>query len=193
MKIFWFDVETGGLDPLKNPIIQLAYVVEIDGVERESGQITSSGFEGCTLEDKALEVNGYTRDQIAEYSTEREMYGRLTKVFEKYVNRFDKNDKFIAAGYNVQFDMKFLREVWNRCGDKYFGSWFFFSAIDPSAIVPFLQYAEVLPELPRLRLIDVAEFFKVSREGAHDAFEDIRMTIDVTKEIMKAVERYYVS
>jgi oligoribonuclease (3'-5' exoribonuclease) len=31
VKIFWFDTETTGLDPVVNSIVQLAAIIEIDG------------------------------------------------------------------------------------------------------------------------------------------------------------------
>jgi DNA polymerase-3 subunit epsilon len=107
------------------------------------------------------------------------------EVFTRYVNKFDRNDKFVAGGYNVQFDMGFLRAVWDRRGDKYMGSWFQFGTIDPSNLVRILQYKGMYKDLgTKLTLERIADFFGVPRDNAHDAEADIRMTIDVTKAIL---------
>ena len=37
-KIFYFDTETTGLDPKRHDIIQLAYIVEINGEVKEEGE-----------------------------------------------------------------------------------------------------------------------------------------------------------
>ena len=183
MKVFWFDVETGGLNEKRNPILQLAYIVEIDGQEVSSGEIRSRGFEGCVIEEKALSINGHDRNEIASYPTEKEMYKSLTSIFNQYVQKYDKKDKFIAGGYNVQFDMRFLREVWTRQNDKYFGSWFAFGAVDPSTIMRALQYTGITPELTKMTLVDLAKHFDLEIENAHDALADIRMTKKVMDKI----------
>jgi DNA polymerase-3 subunit epsilon len=185
MKVFWFDTETGGLDPQKNPILQLAYVVEIDGQEVEHGEMRCSGFPGCEITDIALEINRLDRVAVGTYPDELYLYNRLMEVFTRYVNKFDRNDKFVAGGYNVQFDMGFLRAVWDRRGDKYMGSWFQFGTIDPSNLVRILQYKGMYKDLgTKLTLERIADFFGVPRDNAHDAEADIRMTIDVTKAIL---------
>lgn len=183
MKVFWFDVETTGLDPDKCGIIQLAYVVEVDGQVKETGELCSRGGQNCEISERALEVNGYTREQIESFPPEREMYVALKTIFGKYVNKFDRADKFIAGGYNVDFDMKFLRALWNRVGDKYFGSWFAFNVIDPSNVIRFLQYSGKIEEFAQMKLVDLAEYLKVGQENAHDASADIQMTIDITKKL----------
>lgn len=187
MKIFWFDVETGGLDETKNPILQLAYVVEIDGERRASGEFRSRGFTGCVIQTKALEVNGLTIEEIPTFGTEEAMYKSLMDLLAAYVNRYDKNDKFVLGGYNVKFDEKFLRALWERQGDRFFGAWFGFNAIDPSNVIRFLQYAGKMPNLSRMRLVDVAKALGVERPNAHDAMVDIEMTIDVTNKLKEMI------
>jgi len=193
MKVFWFDCETTGVDSKRNAIIQLAYIVEIDGKRVDSGVFESSGFTGCEISPKALEVNGYTTERIAGFAPEAALYAALIDLFSRYVDRFDKQDKFIAGGYNVDFDMRFLRELWARHGDKYFGAWFAFGYIDPALIMRVFQYAGIFEEMPRMRLTDLAEHFGVNTKGAHDALADVHMTIEVVNRIMEKVESHYVS
>lgn len=183
MKVFWFDVETGGLDEKKNPILQLAYVIEIDGQRMAFGEFKSKGFKGCEINDKALAVNGLTLFQVSTYPPEIEMFDGLIGVLSAYVDRYDKTDKFVLAGYNVRFDERFLRALWERHGDKYFGAWFAFNTIDPSNVVRFMQYAGKIPELAQMRLTDVAKLLEVEQPNAHDALVDIEMTIAVNNKL----------
>ena len=189
MKVFWLDIETGGLDPQKNPILQLAYVIEIDGKRIESGDLRSCGFLGAEVDPKALEVNGLEWEQTAKQMYETELYEILIKVLSYYVNRFDKADKFVIGGYNVGFDVGFLREMFKRQGDKYFGAWFAFQFIDPSSIVRFVQYAGAMDEFARMKLVDLAKHFEVDRPNAHDALADIEMTIDVVNKMKELLQK----
>lgn len=179
MKVFWLDIETGGLDPQKNPILQLAYVVEIDGKRAESGDLRSCGFPGAEIDDKALEVNGLDRKRIAKCIPERGLYAKLIHILGRYVDRYKRADKFVIGGYNVSFDVSFLQAMFKRQGDKYFGAWFAFQFIDPSSIVRFVQYAGAMDEFARMKLVDLAKHFEVDRPDAHDALADIEMTIEV--------------
>ena len=184
MKIFWFDCETSGVDPVKNGILTLDYKVEIDGEVKASGKILNNPV-GSIIEDGALQVNGLKREQIATFDLPEVNYKKISGVFNQFVDRYDKADKFYAGGYNVGFDVNFLRQLFVDNGDKYFGSYFFFSYIDPSAMIPFLRYLGMYKDFPvRQRLCDVAEYFGVlNKDQLHESAADIQMTIDVCQKI----------
>ena len=188
MKVFWLDLETGGLDPQKNPILQLAYVIEIDGVQMKSGKLHSRGFPGAEIQDEALKVNGLRLDEVIDFPPDSDLYETLIKIMSNYVNRYDSKDKFVIGGFNVAFDVDFLRELFKRQLDKYFGSWFAFQFIDPANIVRFIQYAGAMEEFARMKLIDLAKHFHVDRPNAHDALADIRMTIDVVRKMKELLQ-----
>ena len=64
-KILWVDTETTGTDPGKNGIIQLAGVLEINGHEISSFDYKIRPFADDVIEDTALAVNGFTREELA--------------------------------------------------------------------------------------------------------------------------------
>jgi DNA polymerase-3 subunit epsilon len=187
MKVFWFDTETSGLDEKKNGIISIAYVIEIDGEVEASGELYSN----CTdkqIEDGALKVNGFTRDQIESFPPPKEMYDQLSKILAIYVDKFDRSDKFVAAGYNVQFDVRFLRQLWYDSGDKYFGSWFAYGVIDPSQVLRFLEYAGD-SFVAGGKLTEVAARLGIATEGAHTALSDVYMAMNITKELLRGISK----
>ena len=185
MKIFWNDTETSGLDPLEHGIIQLAYIIEIDGVEKER-DILYSNCLGKKYNQKALAVNGFTVEQVDKFPSPHDMFLKLSMVLGKYVDKFDKNDKFTPGGYNNDFDMRFLRQLFIECGEKYFGSWFSFGIIDPVQIMRFLSYCGL--DLPTgAKLTEIAHHFGVLRENAHDALVDVEMTIDVVRKFQEFI------
>ena len=188
MKIFWFDTETSGLDPVKNGILTLDYAIEINGLIRERGKILNNPL-GKAIEDSALQVNGLKREQIANFQLPAENFKKISEVLNRFVDKYDTSDKFYAGGYNVGFDVNFLRQFFLDNGDKYFGSFFFFSYIDPSAMIPFLRYKGMFHDFPkRQRLCDVAEYFGVlNKEQLHNSEADLKMTIDVCAEVWKRI------
>jgi DNA polymerase-3 subunit epsilon len=180
MKVFWTDLETSGMDHSRHGIIQLAYEVEIDGQMVASGEMWSN-CEGKEIEDSALRVNGFTREQIATFGSPRQMYLDLDSLFAQFVDKFDRDDKFYAGGYNAtSFDMGFLRQLWTDCGDSYFGSWFYYGALDPGPLWVALKYAGVdLPYATSSKLVDVAVALGIDVLRAHNAQADLRLTRDV--------------
>ena len=127
-KIFWVDTETTGLDPKDSSVIQIAGMVEVNETIREEVDLKLRPLPEKKISPEALAVNGRTEEEMARWPLAAASLRALSRVFDKYVNRFDKNDKFVPAGYNVNFDLDFIRENW-RCAlpaDRYgIGCYFF--------------------------------------------------------------------
>ena len=116
-KIFYFDTETTGLNPKRHDIIQLAYIVEIDGEVKEEGQFKLQPMNYDTIDRGALEVNKITIEQLKTYQQPKLVHGQIVNLLDKYVDKYNKLDKFIPTGYNVQFDMDmFIRAVTKAFG-----------------------------------------------------------------------------
>ena len=99
---------------------------------------------------------------------------------------YDRDDKFIAAGFNVNFDLDFLRETWFATGGKYGpGSWIFNCPIDVRTTVAEAIGWDKL-RLPNFKLGTVCEYYGVELgEDAHDAMADIEATRKLYHALMK--------
>lgn len=105
--------------------------MDIDGQEAERFDIRLAPNPAATIEQEALDVAGVTLEQIQSYQPMEEGYRQLVGILSKYVNKFDKRDKMYLVGYNnAGFDNNFLRALFQQCGDKYFGSWFYPNCMD---------------------------------------------------------------
>jgi len=177
MKILYFDTETTGLDENVHDIIQIAGVIEIDGEIKEKFNYKIKPFNMSEVSYEALETNGFTLDAINKFDAPDEVLRKLIVLMGQYVDRFDPADKFYPAGYNVQFDLNFLRAFFEKNNDKFFGSWFYWRPIDP---LPVLYLFETLGKihLPNYKLTTVCELLGIEFK-AHDAFEDIEATMKV--------------
>ena len=103
----------------------------------------------------------------------------------KYVDKFNKKDKFHLVGYNnASFDNQFFRAFFTQNNDVYFGSWFWADSLD----VMVLAANHLRKE--RARLVD----FKLKTVAAHLGIEvdesrlhDAEYDIDLTYQIFKIV------
>ena len=184
-KICYFDVETTGIDPESQDIIQFAYIIEIDGVVKKQGGIYMQPFVYETISPKALEVNGITIEQIKTFDSPEKAHRMITQIFGRFINKYDKNDKFYPAGYNVDFDLKFLHNFFKKNHDNYFGSWFNWHKIDPLQILYFLEYTGKI-DLPDYKLATVCKHFGIELD-AHEAGSDIT----ATRQLIKLLQKEY--
>ena len=180
-KIFWFDVETTGLNPINHDIIQLAFLIEIDRNIIESHNMLMQPFDYNTIDQKSLNVHGRTVEEIKQYPKPRDSYLELISILEKYVDRYNRSDKFNHAGYNSRFDLEFLKQFFMKNNDDYFGSWFNYRGIDP---LPFLHTLDGIGKisLSNYKLETVCEYFNIPI-NAHDALSDITATRNLANHI----------
>ena len=174
MKILFFDVETTGLDAKKQDIIQIAGIVEIDGEVKEEFNFTCQPFSYENISKEALEVHGMDIEQLKTFQTPQEMYKKLTKIFDKYINRYNKLDKFIPAGQNVNFDIGFLIEFFKKNGNPYCMAYIDYHKLDLMALTMAL-HLNGKEQFENFRLETVANKWGIEF-SAHDAMSDIRAT-----------------
>lgn len=178
MKILIYDVETTGLDSQKSAIHQLSGKVVIDGEVKETFNLKLRPHDGAEITDEALRVSGVTREQIAGYTSHMVQFQKFKMMLEKYVSKYDKADKFYLCGFNIgPFDNQFLRAWFARCGEKWFGSYFWSNYLDCIVLAtPYL--VDKRPQMKDFKQSSVAEALgvKVEEEKLHDAFYDIELS-----------------
>ena len=184
MKVLYFDVETTGTDPILNDIVQISGIVEVDKEVKEkfSFNVRPVNFENISKE--ALFVNRLTIDQLKSFDDLATIHKKLVDIFDKYVDKYNKNDKFFPAGYNCRFDLDFLKASFEKVGDQYFGSYFNYHVLDPLPILYFLEYRGKI-KLDNYKLSSVCAFFNIDIT-AHDSASDI----EATRKLIKILEKY---
>jgi len=190
---FFVDVETTGLDPEKNGIWQIAGLVEIDGSVIDEVNLLCHPLDFDIIEDKALQRCKVTREEVLALPPPASALQTFKSFLARFVDPFDRTDKLAMIGYNVRFDMDFLRSWFEKQGDRYFGSWFWFPPHDVMGLA-----ADALEEdramLPNFQLATVADWFclRVDRSKTHDALYDIGLTREIYQHLPAKRERYAV-
>jgi DNA polymerase-3 subunit epsilon len=187
MKVLWIDLETSGLDPVKHGILQIAMLFDIDGVVVEHLDLHMNPV-GKELDAQALSVNGFTPEMVAGWPPALEARKDIKKAMERFVNPFDRADKFLPAGFNVGFDIPFLEQLWTEAGDKYLHSFFGYAALDPFKVQPFLEWAGISKEPSRRNLETLATHYGIALEGAHNALADIRATREIALKMREMIK-----
>lgn len=182
--IIWIDIETTGLNPQRHAMVQVAGIVEVDGVMGERWNLRMRPDINAEIDDTALAINGLTREKMAEhpYSAAKGC-AMLRGILSKY-------ERYIIAGWRVAFDVRFLCALFEMHGG--------FSDFDVQrSLYPVLDVAPMavayLAEINALQTVapfnlgSVADYLRVMPIGElHDAETDVRLTREVYRALLRS-------
>lgn len=185
MKLCFLDLETTGTAYWLHCIHQIAGIIEIDGIEVERFEFNVKPHPAAIIDPEALAVSNLTTEDLTGflYFEQKFVYSELIKLLSKYVDKYNKSDKFFIVAYNgASFDMNFFRAFFKQCGDNYFGSWFWSVCIDPMILAG--QY--LLSErsgMENFKQSTVAKQFgiTVEEDKLHDAIYDVEILMAIYK------------
>ena len=187
-KILWFDTETTGVDYQKNCLIQIAGIIEVDNEIEESFNLRCRPIPGSEISKEALEVNNLSISEINSWAYPYELYIKIKEIFEKYIDKFNRDDKFIIAGHHITFDYNFLDSFFRKLGDDYLGSYIDTrSRLDTKEIANFLRILNKL-KVNNIKLGTLCEHFNINI-NAHEAFSDITANREVFKYLMRIIDK----
>lgn len=173
-KICWADVETTGFDPVKQDVIQLGIIIEIDNKIVDKKMLYCQPFHWDNISPKALEINNTTMEQIKDFPLPQEAYKEVVELFDKYINKYDKEDKFLLAGQNVKFDKKMMNGWFRKNENSYFYSYFHKDNMDLMFLSETLKANDLL-RTPNIKLGTICDYYQIPLD-AHDALNDIVAT-----------------
>lgn len=160
-----FDLETTGLSPATDQII------EISAVKVKGGRIKDTFSTlvnpGRHIPASASQVNGITDGMVADAPV-------LKDVLKRFLV-FIGEDTLV--GHNIHsFDMKFLNAAMQE---------FYQKDLENDYIDTLYMARSCLKELARHRLVDLAAHFRISTQGAHRALNDCMMNQKCFEEMGK--------
>lgn len=185
MKYLFCDVETSGLDTSRHAIIQLSGIVDIDGEIVDEFDLRLQPFPNQFLSQESLDINGITKEELKTYLPPKTAYIALTKIFNKWIDRFDKEDKFFFVGYNSTFDDSFIRTFFQNCGDDYYSAYIWWPTID---VAPFAMeyFKEERAKFHNFKLSTVCKALNipVDENKTHSALYDSHLTRKMYRKII---------
>lgn len=175
MKIMWLDVETTGLNKEKCDIIQLSGIIVIDGEEKERFNFHCQPINYENIEPTSFEKTGMSIEKLKELPLPQEVYMQFIALLDKYIDKYNKDDKFFLAGQNVRFDLDFLKLFFEKMGNKYFGSYFYYHVIDLMYFAIILHTSGLI-NLNSFKLENIAKYLNIEYNNLHDSMDDIDLT-----------------
>lgn len=163
-----FDLETTGLSPMTDGII------EISAVKVKGGKVidhfSTLVNPGRKIPAAATRVNGITDEMVKDAPILRE-------AFEQFLSFIGEE---ILVGHNIHsFDMEFLNHAMEELYQKNLGN---------DYIDTLYMARSCLKQLSHHRLVDLAAHFHISTEGAHRALNDCVMNQQCYEKMGKLME-----
>jgi DNA polymerase III subunit epsilon len=183
-KILWFDTETTGLEKSTHGIIQIAALMEVDGVVIDEINILMQPQKGAMVSKDALNINGRTMEEIRGFMEHDTGYSLFMAFLNKHINKFDKDDKFHPAGYNIDFGIDFIQAMVKRYSKYGIGTYCNWKKLDGLGLVRILEQQGKIPLLNDNKLQTVCAYLNIPLK-AHDALEDIKATRLVYNTLVK--------
>lgn len=153
--IVFIDVETTGLSPTRDVIIQLSAIRFLG--HREIARFNTYVNPGRAIPFDATSVNGISDEMVADAPEINSVRSQFLEIVK---------DAFIV-GYNVPFDLNFINAAYD-------------GALVGTEYLDLLPLAQMCLELPDYQLSTVAEHLDCQPEGRfHDSLNDCEATANI--------------
>jgi len=191
-KFLWLDTETTGLDPVVNDPIQISGIVVIGAgktakVQEFDFRVQPRNRDAISQE--ALAVNGITLEDLYTFDPPKEVHIHIKSLFKRYVDPYNRNDKFMLCGQNVKFDDGFMREFFKKNGDDYWYSWVHYAPVDVATMAILLEFKHKKKMFHDYKLETMCKVMGVEIGKAHDSLYDIRATRALAGKLWAAITK----
>ncbi|WCK57265.1 3'-5' exonuclease (plasmid) [Aneurinibacillus sp. Ricciae_BoGa-3] len=171
------DTETGGLDPKRDSLLTVAFVV-LDGTRVIAKQEWKIKHPTYHVTAKALEVNGI---DLVTFDKEALPKEQVAHEMITFLGTHCSERKGMFVGQNTIFDKAFIENFLKGLNDtSYFSAYKDLISrryVDLMSITAFLNMAGVL-DTDGLGLDKVIETFNLPVEARHTALDDAKVTLD---------------
>ena len=185
MVLLYIDTETTGLNVANCSIWQLAgYITDTSKNITESFDFKMRPYRDGIVSEEAISKTGITQEQLDSFPSQSEAFNSFVSLIGKYVDLEDWNQRVIPIGYNVSFDLDFLRAwfAYNNSASL-FSKNIYFPGID----VMYLSSYYLLGERHKMRNFTLSTVYEhvlhKKLQNAHNALADI----DATKELLNTI------
>jgi DNA polymerase III subunit epsilon len=187
LNICYLDTETGGLDPKINPVLQIAAILVVDGKEVDRFDFKVKPFDDQKIEQKALDCNGFTLEQIATFEDPKVVAGKIDSILLDA----SYHGKWFFCGYNAGFDEQMMREFFSRTGHRW-SDYFMTPNLDVMTLAGFVLSDEI-KSMHNFKLGTVAAYcgVEVDETKLHDALVDIEVTRSLMREVFKRFKKKF--
>tara|TARA_R110002020_G_scaffold148509_3_gene324356 strand:- start:1019 stop:1627 length:609 start_codon:yes stop_codon:yes gene_type:complete len=194
LKLFFFDTETSGINPVNDDIWQIAGMVEVNGKVIDAFDIKMRPRYIERIPEKLFKMFNTTKEEMMKYPSRESAFDKVLDFFSKHTDIESRDGSLIPVGHNAaSFDMAFFKKFFNEEFKYKSMEWqhlLDYHCIDTMNLCALAALTGVFPEeADSLRLADSCEIMGIDfdEEEAHDALYDVKKTRSLFKAFQKIV------
>lgn len=184
-KYIAYDCETGGRDSDLTSLLTVTFrVLDAQLQDLETLELKTKPEDGIfRVHPKALSIN---KINLIEHSKDAITYKEARSKLLNFLNRHSDGGttKLTPVGHRVGFDTDFVQD--QLVTKDEWQAHVSYDYLDTATIAEFLKSCLMIPNSVQ-GLGNLAKFFGVHEEGAHDATVDVNMTVNVLKAMKRRV------
>ena len=191
MILLYIDTETTGLDTATCSIWQLSgYISDTATGTSDSFDYKMRPYRNEIISKEAAAKTGATQEELDGYPSQSEVFSNFTALLSKYVDLEDWNQRVIPVGYNISFDLDFLRSwfAFNNSATLFSRNIYF-----PGIDVMYLAAYCLLGERSKMRNFQLSTVYErllnKPLSNAHNAMADIDATREILNVIVKGLRK----
>ena len=182
--IIFIDTETGGTDPDKHSLFSVGLVAW----NREKGIIDSCEIfiksETYTYTVEAQKINKFQKEQHEKNAVSHKDAVAAIRSF--CIKNTKKTKEIQVAGHNIQFDIAFLRKLFDE-ENRNISRLFSHRMIDTVSILRFLVDAGII-EMGTINSANAFRSFHIVVDGRHSALGDAIATVKLYEKLLNTVQ-----
>ncbi len=184
---FFCDVETGGFDKIRNALLSLCFIVTDKEYNiKDEFEIEICPYETDQINHKALEVNGFTLDQVLTFTKPKEAAEKIIEFVHKFKRDDLKKHKFIYHA-NPKFDWNFLEHFLRKGEDQlHYELW---KVLDDTNTESTMSMAKEIIKKGRTKynLKDLAKFLEIefNEDEHHTARFDTHVCMQIHRKLLE--------
>ena len=179
-RLLVIDVETTGLEPSTDSVIQIASCVLSRKELHEEKWFSTYVRPDSPISPGARAIHGLTESDLVDAPP-------LSEAIRSFAEYAPQDS--IICGHNVAFDVAFLRQSYRRVGLSYD---FDYHTMDLWSIAFFILGAQSV-NLPTYDLTALCRLYDIKRSTKHDAFEDVRATAAVLRHLFATIKEEHLN
>ena len=179
--ILWLDTETTGLDVKLHGLREVAVILETEKRVKQKNLFinTNSYIKRKSISEYVAIEMGVTDDLLSAYPDSIHQF----KEFITFLEKNQKNDEtYMLAGYNIEFDIKFLKDWFYDNNSADYKKYFSHQTLDLLPVARFLNVAGVI-NTKNNQLKTVCNYFGIEL-NPHNALDDIIATKELFDKIV---------
>lgn len=188
MNLLYLDTETTGLDPILNDIIEIAAIIEVDGVKKEEFDFYVQPLNYESIQPDALAAHHITVEQMRGFEVPFQILKRIDDKLKLY-----SPQPFIIIGQNPKFDYLMLSSFWKKHANtavRPFSKVFSYKTLDLTTVAALFHIAGIF-NFGNFKLGSIIEPIGISFQGeAHNALVDTKATYEAWQWFINYVRRF---